>query len=154
MLRHTLLALSLMLTACGPDGTTNISIHDSDGDANISTGLPGIDASIKIPRMNITEANFDVSGVKLYPGSTIKDLNVAAHEGSGDNDGRVAITFESPASLDKVQAWFRDAMAKHHFKVSPQGNGFAGTTDDGQPLTLELEAVGADKTKGSMTVGA
>lgn len=162
MLRYAALALPLMLAACGPGGNTTISIHDADGDVNLSGDAeghasikaPGIDASIKLPKLNITEANLDVRGVKLYPGSTIKNLDVDAHEGSGDDDGRVAIKFEAPASLDKVQAWFRDAMAKHRFKVSPQGTGFAGTTDDGQPITLELEADGPDKAKGSMTVGA
>ena len=162
MLRYAALALPLMLAACGPDGNTNISIHDDDGDVNISTDdnghasikLPGIDASIKLPKMDITGSNFDVNGVKLYPGSTVRDVNIDAHDGSGDKDGRVAIKFEAPASLDKVQAWFRDAMAKHNFKVSPAGNGFAGTTDEGQPIKLELEADGADKAKGSITVGA
>ena len=161
MLRYVVLALPLMLAACGPDGNTNISVHDADGDVNISTDdnghasikLPGIDASIKLPKMDITGSNFEVDGVRLYPGSTVKDVNVDASSGD-EKDGRVAIRFEAPASLDKVQAWFRDAMAKHHFKVSPQGNGFAGTTDEGQPITLELEAVGSDKAKGSMTVGA
>lgn len=161
MLRYALLALPLTLAACGSDGNTNISVHDADGDVNISTDdnghasikLPGFDASIKLPRMDVSGENFEVNGVKLYPGSTIKDVNVDASSGGG-KDGRVALKFEAPASLDKVQAWFRDAMAKHNFKVSPQGSGFAGTTDDGQPITLELEAVGADKAKGSLTVGA
>jgi hypothetical protein len=162
MLRCTLLALPLTLAACGPGGNTNISIHDSDGDVNISTDdngqasikLPGFDATVKLPKMDITGDNFDVNGVKLYPGSTVRDVNIDAHDGNGDKDGRVALKFEAPASLDKVQAWFRDAMAKHGFKVSPQGSGFAGTTDDGQPITLELEADGPDKAKGNLTVGA
>lgn len=161
MLRYAAFALPLLLAACGPGGNTNISIHDADGDVNISTDdnghasikLPGLDASIKLPKMDITGSNFDVNGVKLYPGSTVKDVNVDATSGDG-KDGRVALKFEAPASLDKVQTWFRDAMAQHHFKVSPQGSGFAGTTDDGQPITLELEADGPDKARGTMTVGA
>jgi hypothetical protein len=161
MLRFAALALPLMLAACGPGGTM-INVHDDDGDVNISTDdnghasikLPGIDASIKIPKLTVTGSNFDVNGVKLYPGSTIRDVNIDAHDGGDNKDGHVAIKFESPGSLEKVQAWFRDAMAKHNFKVSPQGNGFAGTTDDGQPVTVELEADGPDKAKGSMTVGA
>jgi hypothetical protein len=161
MLHCALLALHLTLAGCGSGGNTNISIHDADGDVNITTDdnghasikLPGFDATVKLPKMDISGENFDVNGVKLYPGSTVKDVNVDASSGD-DKDGRVALKFEAPASLDKVQAWFRDAMAKHHFKVSPQGNGFAGTTDEGQPITLELEAVGADKAKGNLTVGA
>lgn len=158
-----LLALPLTLAACDTGGNTTINIHGDDGDVNITSDdsghaslkLPGIDASIKIPKIKVSAADFDVNGVKLYPGSTMSDFNVDASSGDGDKEkGRVAIKFESPASLDKVQAWFRDAMAKHHFKVSPQGSGFAGTTDDGQPVTVELEADGPDKAKGSLTVGA
>lgn len=163
MLRFAALALPLTLAACNAGGGANISIHDSDGDVNISTDdtghasikIPGIDASIKLPKMDISGENFDVNGVKLYPGTKVKDVNVDASSKDGEKEnGRVAIKFESPASLDKVQAWFRDAMAKHHFKVSPQGSGFAGTTDDGQPITVELQADGADKVKGALTVGA
>ncbi len=162
LLHCAALALPLTLAACGTGSDTNISIHDADGDVNISTDaeghasikLPGIDASIKVPKLNVTAENFEVNGVKLYPGSTIRDVNVDAHDGSGDNDGRVAAKFEAPGSLEKVQAWFRDAMAKHHFKVAAQGTGFAGTTDDGQPVTIELNPDGADKTKGAITVGA
>jgi hypothetical protein len=162
MLRYAALVLPLTLAACGPNGATNISIHDSDGDVNVSSDgngvasikLPGIDASIKLPPIKVSAADFEVNGVKLYPGSTLKGLDVNANAQDNEKDGRVATSFDSPASLAKVQAWFRDAMAKHGFKVSQQGNGFAGTTDDGQPVTVELEADGPDKTKGSMTVGA
>jgi hypothetical protein len=163
MLRYAALVLPLTLAACGPGANTNISIHDSDGDVNISTDdnghasikLPGVDASIKLPKIQVGAADFNVNGVKLYPGSTIHDFNIdATAEDSDKGKGHVAIKFDSPASLGKVQAWFRDAMAKRNFKVSPQGNGFAGTTDDGQPVTIELEADGPDKAKGSMTVGA
>lgn len=156
------LALPLTLAACGPGANTNISIQDKDGNVNIATDdegrtsikLPGVDASIKLPRINIDAADFDVNGVKLYPESTIKTFNLDANDQGAKHEGRIAVKFESPAPLDKVQAWFRDAMAKRGFKVSAVGNGFAGTTDDGQPVTLELEADGADKSKGTITVGA
>jgi hypothetical protein len=153
MLRYAVLALPLTLAACGPNGATNISIHDSDGDVNVSSDGNGV-ASIKLPPITVSAADFEVNGVKLYPGSTLKGLDVKANAQDSEKDGRVATSFDSPASLARVQAWFRDAMAKHGFKVSQQGNGFAGTTDDGQPVTVELEADGPDKTKGSMTVGA
>jgi len=163
MLRFTALALPLMLAACGSPGGSNISITGEEGNIAIATDangvtsvkMPGVDASIKLPKIDIDEADFDVNGVKLYPGSTIKDFNLDASDtGTDKHKGRVGIAFEAPASLDKVQAWFRDNMAKRGFKVSAQGNGFAGTTNDGEPVTLELSADGADKAKGKMTVGS
>ncbi|MES2442626.1 MAG: hypothetical protein V4574_07325 [Pseudomonadota bacterium] len=162
MLRYALLALPLTLAACGPGANTNISIQDEDGNVNIATDanghtsikLPGVDASIKLPKLDIGDGNVDVRGVKLYPGSTIRDLSINANDTGAKHEGKVAIKFESPGSLAKVQAWFRDAMAKKGFKVSAAGNGFAGTTDDGQPVKLELEADGTDKSKGIFTVGS
>jgi hypothetical protein len=163
MIRFAAIALPLMLAACGESGSnTSISIKGEDGNVAIATDAngvtsikaPGVDASIKLPKIDIDEANFDVNGVKLYPGSTIKDFNLDASDGGTDkHKGRVGIAFEAPAALDKVQAWFRDNMAKRGFKVSAQGSGFAGTTDEGDPITLELSADGADKSKGKMTVG-
>lgn len=153
------LALPLTLGACG----ANITVNDADGNVTIGTDdngvtsvkMPGVDASIKLPKVDIKEADFDVSGVKLYPGSTVRDFNLDASDtGTDTHKGRVSLAFEAPASLDKVQAWFRDNMAKRGFKVAAQGNGFAGTTNDGEPVTLELSAVGAEKSKGKMTVGS
>ena len=162
MLRFAALALPLTLAACGGAGST-ISFNGADGNVAIATDgngvtsvkMPGVDASIKLPKIDIDEADFDVNGVKLYPGSTIRNFNLDANDsGTDKHKGRVGIAFEAPASLDKVQAWFRDNMAKRGFKVAAQGNGFAGTTDDGEPITLELSADGPDKAKGKMTVGS
>lgn len=159
-----LLPLPLALAACGPhEGNTSFSInaHGEDGNVSIRSDksgraeikVPGFAASITLPRIDIDAEEFDVDGLKLYPGSTIRDFNVDATERAGDdNDARVAVSFESPASLAKVQAWFRDAMARQNFTVSPAGTGFAGTTNDGQPIAVELEADGAEKVKGKLTI--
>ena len=163
MSRHAALLLALPLAACGnePQGNTsfsidaqgdggNVSIASSDSGGRLSIKGPGIDGSVKLPKIDIGAADFDVDGVKLYPGSTIRDFNLnAADEGKG----KVTIAFESPAALDKVQGWFRDAMAQQRFKVTPRGSGFAGTTEDGDSFTLDLEAAG-DRTRGRMTVGS
>jgi hypothetical protein len=162
-----LLLMALPLAACGnePQGNTsfsiqadgeggNVSISGNDSQGVASIKGPGIEGSIKLPKIDINAADFEIDGVKLYPGSTIKDFNLNAVDRSGEKDeGKVTIAFESPAALDKVQGWFRDAMTQQNFKVSPHGNGFAGTTSDGNPVTLDLEAAG-DRTSGRMTVGS
>ena len=158
MLRFAALALPLALAACGG---SSITINDADGNVAISTDgngvtsvkVPGVDASIKLPKIDVSEANFDVNGVKLYPDSKVKTFNLDTSDRADENKGRLSISFESPASLAKVQAWFRDNMAKRGFKVAAQGTGFAGTTDEGEPITLELEADGPDKARGKMSVG-
>lgn len=164
MKRFAILLVPLALAACGTDGNSTITLNGEDGNVSIVTDAngqtkiegPGISGSVTLPKINIDSADFQVSGVKLYPGSTVRDFNLDASDrsGSGKDHGRVSLTFDAPGTLDKVQAWFRDNMAARKFKVSAQGNGFAGTTDEGDPITVELNADGADKTKGKMTIGA
>ena len=156
-----LLPIALPLAACGGGEGSNITISGENGnvsivtdaDGNTSVSAPGVSGTISLPRINIDAADFNVNGVKLYPGSTVKDFNLDA-SGADERSGHLSIAFSSPASLDKVQAWFRDNFGQRGFKVSPSGNGFAGTTDKGDPITLELTADGEGKTTGKMTVGA
>jgi len=164
MRRFAILLAPLALAACGSEGNSTITLNGEDGDVSIVTDAngnttidaPGISGSVTLPKINIDAADFQVSGVKLYPGSTVRDFNLDASDrnGASKDHGRLSITFESPASLEKVQTWFRDNMAARKFKVSAQGNGFAGTTDEGDPVTVELTPDGTDKTKGKMTIGA
>jgi hypothetical protein len=153
------------LAACGGSGEgTNFSIHAEGGDGNVTVatvqnGLaeikgPGIEGSLRLPKLQMDAADFDINGMKLYPGSTIHDFNINAKDRPGEkDDGSVTLSFTSPAALAKVQGWFRDKMAERAFKVTPQGNGFVGTTGEGDPITLELEADGSERAKGKLRIG-
>ena len=138
------LLIALPLAACNGDGGTNASLSVADNGSNFS---------ITLPRIAIDEADFDVNGVKLYPGSTIRDFNLDATDRTGDrDDAKVTLAFDAPAPLSTVQTWFRDNLAKQGFKTEAKGNGFAGTTKDGEAFTLDLTADGDAKTKGRMHV--
>lgn len=161
MLRYTLLLVPVALAACSPEGNSTITLNGEDGnvsivtDANGNTTIsgPGGELSLKTNKINL-KGDMEVSGIKLYPGSTVRDFTLEANTGGDNGKERVVVAFDAPASLDKVQAWFRDKMNARKFKVSPQGNGFAGTTENGDPVTLELNADGDAKTVGKMTIGA
>jgi hypothetical protein len=167
MIRHALLLalpLGLALAACDGPGTS-IKIDASGGEGNttvatdsngqMSIKVPGFEGAIKLPKIQIDAEDFDVNGLKLYPGSKIGELNVDAQEKIGTRDkGQVAIGFESPAPLATVKAWFAENLAKRNFKVVPHDNSFAGTTDDGEIFKLELSDTGEGKTKGRMEVGS
>lgn len=162
MIRYSIALLPLALAACGGPGG-NITINDKDGNVSITSDgegrttikAPGVDISAKLPRIELDAADFDINGLKLYPGSRIRDfkVNAADRDASGGND-HVALSFDAPAPLATIQAWYRDAMTKQGFTVSPHGTGLAGTTDEGQPVTLELQADGAGKSKGTLTLGS
>ncbi|RSV33536.1 hypothetical protein CA234_22455 [Sphingomonas sp. ABOLE] len=157
--RFAPLLLPIALAACHGSANINFDGNDSDGNSVISTDsngriqikAPGIQGSITLPKMPLDAKNFDIDGVTLYPGSTLKNLKV--NDGTGDKDGQVIVEFESPAAPTVVRDWFRDNMTKQGFKVTTKDDNLIGTTDDGQPFALQLSASGDAKTKGLMQVG-
>jgi hypothetical protein len=151
--------LPFALAACHGSANINFDGNDSDGNSVIATDAngriqiktPGIQGSITLPSMPLDAKNFDIDGVTLYPGSTLK--NVKVNDKGGDKDGEVIVEFESPATPIVVRDWFRDNMTKQGFKVTTKDDNLIGTTDDGQPFALQLSASGDAKTKGLMQVG-
>ncbi|NIJ21882.1 hypothetical protein FHS95_003593 [Sphingomonas naasensis] len=168
MLRLALLLPLLPLAACDGSGTgTSIKINaksdengssttvSTDGNGQAAIKVPGFEGSIKLPQIHVNAENFDLNGVKLYPNSQVKALNVDANSGDGGKDeGTVDVTFESPAPLATVQGWFRDKMTARGFRVEADGTGLKGSTDEGDPFRLQLGAEGDQKTKGRLEVGS
>lgn len=162
MTRFALLLAPLALAACDGGGT-NISLsgNGTEGNVSIKTGAdggvsieaPGVSIATRLPKINLTAEDFDVNGLTLYPKSAIRELNAVGNDKLGTKqESHVTVAFDSPAPLATVQAWFRDNLAKQGFKVEPKGNGFAGTTKEGESFTLELSADGDDKAKGRIEV--
>ena len=167
----TMLLLAGSLAACdGGDGNgTSITINATGTDGNmvagvdgktgqLSVNLPGgIGGNIKLPKLKINAGDFDLNGVKLFPGSTITTMNIDAQDGGtgGTDKGVVRVAFDSPAAPAKVQAWFLDKLSKEaRFDIKADGTGLTGTTDDKQPFRLDLAADGADKSKGTIVIGS
>ncbi|WP_333573400.1 hypothetical protein [Sphingomonas sp.] len=153
------LLLPIALAACHGNANINFDGNDTDGNSVISTDAngriqikaPGIQGSITLPKMPLDAKNFDIDGVTLYPGSTLRNLKV--NDGNSDRDGQVIVEFESPAAPTVVRDWFRDNMTKQGFKVTTKDDNLIGTTDDGQPFALQLRPGGDARTKGLMQVG-
>lgn len=152
--------LALPLAACNDDvGNVQFSLNGMDGDGNsasLSLDLPGFKGNIKLPDAKIGGKDFDLNGVKLYPGSTIKHLNVSinalAGNSSGDEKGDVDVRFTSPATPDKVHGYFKDKLTAAGFTLHDAGMGLTGTTDDGKPVTIDLAPAGADSTDGTIHI--
>lgn len=153
-----MLPLAAALAGCGSDGDgTSVSIKGDDGNAVASLGkdgrvaikAPGFEGSLKLPKFEFGAENFEVDGLKLYPGSTIANLNV---ESGNDKDGSVRVDFDAPAAVGQVQRWFQDEMQSAGFNLSAKDGMLTGTTKDGSPFTLKLSPAGDEKARGTLSV--
>jgi hypothetical protein len=109
---------------------SNISI-DGDG-VNINADLPGIDG------LDIG-SDFDIDGVKLYPGAKITSINVNADETRAKGQqGVVDFGLTAPAAPDVVLAWYAKAFADKGMTTTTKGSMLTGTTKDGDAFAIEL----------------
>jgi hypothetical protein len=153
------LPVALALTACGGgdnDGAS-ISIKGGDGDvagASVKDGrvavrAPGFEGTVKLPKFEFGADNFEVDGLKLFPGSTIANLDVESGNGK---EGSVRIDFDAPAAATEVQNWFREQMQRAGFAVELKDGALSGKTSDGSPFTLKLAPRGDGKSRGTLSV--
>lgn len=152
------LPLAVVLAACGGSGDgTSVSIKGEDGNTLASVGkdgrveikAPGFEGSVKLPKFEFGADNFEVDGLKLYPGSTIANLNVDA---SGGKDGSVKVEFDAPAAAGQVQNWFREQMQSAGFTVDLKDGALSGKTGDGSPFALKIVPQGDGKSRGTLSV--
>lgn len=138
------------------DATTEsgskVEISADGKSGNVGVKVPGFDANIRLPKKLLDDSNFDIDGVKLYPGSTVETVNVTANEQKGKHEADVRIGFSSPADPAKVAGWFKEQFAKQSITVSGNASGLSGTTKDGDAFTIELTSAEAGKTKGTVSI--
>jgi hypothetical protein len=151
------------LAACGDgsgDGNgASISVKSGEGEASIKADkdgrvavkTPGFEGSIKLPKFDLGAENFEVDGLKLYPGSTIASLNVDANQDKGGED-TVRVQFEAPAAVDQVRNWFQEQMQTAGFTVAAKDGRLSGKTSEGSDFTLKLDPAGDAKSRGTLTV--
>lgn len=166
-MRASLLALAAPLTllaGCGGDDTgTSISIkgNDSEGkpavasvdgkSGQVKIDVPGFEANIKLPKVQLDADNFDIGGVKLYPGSNVTSMNIDAAE-KGKVGDAVTIAFDSPADAATVKAWFLEKMKAESFTVAEAATGLSGKTDDGDAFTLTLTPGATGHSNGTINI--
>ncbi len=154
------LPLAATLAACGGEGEgTSISIQGDNGsvtaqadkDGKVSVKAPGFEGSIKLPKFTIGADNFEIDGVKLYPGATIASLNIDDRQ-DGTERGGVKVNFDAPADAARVRDWFREQMEGAGFTVTGTGADLTGKTKSGDPYTLTIADNGEAKSRGTLTV--
>jgi hypothetical protein len=163
------LPLALMVSACSskdePEKGTEVNI-DATGDdgskvtitADSDTGkvgfkVPGFDANIQLPKALLNDTNFDIDGVKLYPGSTVASVNIKADDNAAQGKkSNVQIGFNAPDTPAKVSDWFKDQFAKKSVAVTGDASRLIGKTKDGDAFTIDFSAAEGGKTTGKVLI--
>jgi hypothetical protein len=156
MLRRLILAgLALCATACNKsDEATSVSINADGGNVlgvidgetgEMKIDVPGFRGAVTLPKIRLDSGDFDLNGVKLYPGSSIGGVDVT--------DKGLRVRFASPAGPDIVRGWFLDRLGKVGYRVTREGANLVGTTDEGKAFRMELAPAGAGKATGTILIG-
>lgn len=137
----------------GEDG--NVSITATDGADGVSVSIPGFDAKLKVPGVELGGGDMDIDGMKLYPGSEVKGINVTDQKGAGNS--RVEMRFTSPASPDKVAAHFEAAAREQDFSevtVADSNGGvtFSAKQSDGDDVTIVMNPAAGGTTSGQILI--
>ena len=137
----------------GEDG--NVAITAEDGADGVSVSVPGFDAKVRVPGIEIGGDNMDIDGMKLYPGSEVKGINVTDQKGPGNS--RVEMRFTSPAAPDKVAAYYAAAAPGEDFtdvKVANKDGGatFTAKKSDGDDVTIVMNPATGGTTSGQILI--
>ena len=159
----------MLLAACGSEekkageGTeVSINAEGDGGGIKIQTGkdggkirIGGDGAAINIDVPDFVDldvaSDFDIDGVKLYPGSNVTTVNVDASDKNGADKARVELGFTSPAAPAKAADWMAGEFAKQGIKVTRTGDTLAGKDNDGSDFRINFVPYGANA-KGEVVI--
>ena len=151
----------MLLAACGSEerksqGTeVSINAEGDGGGIKIQAGkdggkirIGGDGAAINIDVPDFVDldvaSDFDIDGVKLYPGSTVTKVDVDANDRNGADKATVKLGFTSPAAPTKAADWMASEFAKKGVKVTRTGDTLAGKDKDGADFTIKFAPDGAN----------
>jgi len=139
MVRHMLpIVAALMLAGCTSSGGTPSNEAMPLDNAMAMTAMPMPDGRM-----------FDPHSVPLYPGSTMAEMRITAHDAPDD----MAFAFVSPAPLADVSAWFAQNLPAKGYHIAATPTGFAGTDPKGDGFKLDLAQGKDGTTSGTITAG-
>lgn len=164
MTRSLLILPLMLLAACGQGdrdqanaggAEININAGDKDGGVQITSGKggsklaikgDGVDLDFDLPDFSKIDvaADFDIDGVKLYPGSKVTSVNVDASDKSGADKAIVKLGFTSPTTPAKAAAWMAGEFAKQKVRVTRSGDTLTGKSEDGDDFTIRFSPDGAN----------
>lgn len=121
----------------GADG--NVAVSAADGADGLGVSVPGFAAKVKIPGLELGGENMEIDGMKLYPGTKLSRIDVTDRKGPAN--GVVDMRFTSPASPDKVAAYYAAAAREQDYTAIKVGNATGTATlsarnPEGDALTI------------------
>lgn len=116
------------------DSDDNVTISGADN-GSVSFDVPFAKGQVNLPANAMAHGNFDIDGVKLYPGSTMHGFHVEATNGQS----QVNMAFTAPASSEKVRDYFVDQFRKNGVEASASGNAITGKSKDGNQFEIGLQ---------------
>ena len=156
-----LLPPMMLLAACGQgedkkdqpevsinagDGKAGVHVSAGKDGSRVQIGGDGVGIDMKLPDfvdLDI-EGDFDIDGVKLYPGSNVTTVNVDASDKDGAGKATVKLGFTSPAAPARAADWMGGEFAKKNIQVQRAGDTLRGTTKDGEAFTITFLPDGAN----------
>lgn len=102
----------------------------------------------------LKDSNFDIDGVKLYPGSTVASINVQGDASGAGDKSRVQIIYTAPAEPKPVRDWFVKAFAEKGVAAKISGESLTGKTKDGTPFTMTFAPDKGGSTTGIVVLDA
>ncbi len=143
----------LSLAACSSGGNDNgmVTVSANSEDGNVSVRVPGVSIDTKLPKAMFTKSDFDIDGVKLFPGSKIQAMNVNAGANTGAK-AVVDINFTAPGGIDAVRKHFTEGFAHKGVAVKTRGATLSGKTSDGNDFAIDLAPVDTNITMGRVKI--
>jgi hypothetical protein len=157
----------LLLAGCGSstdkgDNGTDISIdmQDPGGNASAADGetgklsikTDGFEAKIAMPKIDMGGGDFDIDGVKLYPGASVNGVNINAKEESGSGASTVDFRYTAPAAPDAVRDWYVKEFKARGITATANTDGISGVSKDGDAFTMTFAPGAEGKTSGTIRV--
>ncbi len=148
----------LSLAACSEkEGNGSLSIDmNSEADAgNVAFSIPGIDAKIKVPTGMMDHGDFDIDGVKLYPGAKVTTFNLNVDSKTTSEkatDPVVKMRFAAPGDVATVTSWYKSQFAEKSVAITQTATGFSGKSKDGDTFTITLTPGASGQTNGDIAI--
>ena len=147
----------LLLIAAGVLSGCHVSAGNSDGNVSVSTdnssklsfNLPFAKGEINLPKDAVSHSQFDIDGVKMIPGGTIRGFTVDA----GESGALVHLAFAAPQAPDQVRSYFLDQFRKEGDEASQSADAITGKSKDGGSFVIDVKA-GPKGSEGTIAIQA